>query len=198
MANGNVGSAPRATRLWRDYLLVTPTLRSRHHHVCLVSEAFYRFAQQVVVSDRLSHCQDENAIAGPAPKGSLKHRRQVWIVTTLPWPANVLASVRLANATAAKLGWRWRWLLLGDDDCLISPSRDLSRALRSLRARVPWYLGTLDSMWSPLGRGPALSAAAVDGLGKPPSVVQPEDPLHIRLRGQRALRVMAVDAFRLP
>ena len=167
---------------------MTSTQRTRHHHVCLVSEAFYRSIQQVVVSNRAAHCIREHAKAGPAISSDISRPWQAWIVSSLPWPVNAVASIRLANATAHRLGWRWKWLLFADDDCLVTPSRDLQRALRGLRARVPWYIGTLDSMWSPGG----LSAA---GLGAAPTVVQPEDRLRLRLCGAAARRVLAVDAF---
>ena len=134
---------------------------------------------------------------GRAPDGGFGRPRLAWTQTTQTFPANVVASLRLANQSAVQLGWQWRWMLSADDDCIVSPSHELSRALRGLRARAPWYLGTPDSMWwRTHGRGPELSSAAVTSLGSAATIVQPEDELNLQLRGeQRPRRVMAEVVF---
>ena len=184
-------------RRWqREFLIVTTTRYARHHLVCQVGHAFYRDFRQVVVTDQASHCNGitfrPGLRSGPVGSG----RAVAWVVSRLPFPANAVAALRLANETAASLGWAWRWMLVADDDCIASPTRELARALRVLRSRTPWYLGTLDSMWwHPNARGPTLSPVAVRGLGSEHAIVQPEDRLQIRLGTRDDKDINAVDVF---
>ena len=40
-------------------------------------------------------------------------------------------------------------MLLADDDCVVTATRDLWHSLQALDHRAPWYLGALDSLWQP-------------------------------------------------
>ena len=184
-------------RRWqREFLIVTTTRYARHHLVCQVGHAFYRDFRQVVVTDQASYCNGITFELGLRSEPDRSGRAVAWAVTPLTFPANAVASLRLANETAASLGWAWRWMLVADDDCIVSPTRELARALKALRSRTPWYLGTLDSMWwNPNARGPTLSPVAIRGLGSEPAIVQPEDRLQIGHGTRNAKEVNAVDLF---
>ena len=126
-------------RGWRDdFLLVTATTQARAFIACEVSQAFLTRVRQVIISEVAPYCQ--RPLLAWHTLGAGEERR-------FPW--RLVAAPRIANETAARLGWDWRWMLLADDDCVVTASRDLWHALQALDHSAPWYLGALDSLWQP-------------------------------------------------
>ena len=143
---------------WRDdFLLVTATTPGRVFIACEVSQAFFTRVRQVIISDVEPFCQRPLLAWHTLSAG--EGRR---------FPRRLVAAPRIANETAERLGWDWRWMLLADDDCVITATRDLWHSLRALDHSAPWYLGALDSLWEPAPRV---------------TILQPEDS--VRLRGGR-------------
>ena len=126
-------------RGWRDdFLLVTATTQARAFIACEVSQAFLTRVRQVIISEVAPYCQ--RPLLAWHTLGAGEERR---------FPRRLVAAPRIANETAARLGWDWRWMLLADDDCVVTASRDLWHALQALDHSAPWYLGALDSLWQP-------------------------------------------------
>ena len=143
---------------WRDdFLLVTATTPARVFIACQVSQAFLMRVRQVIISDDAPFCQRPLLAWHTLSTGEVRR-----------FPRRIVAAPRIANETAARLGWNWRWMLLADDDCVVTATRDLWHSLQVLDDNAPWYLGELDSLWQPAPRV---------------SILQPEDS--IRLPGGR-------------
>ena len=143
---------------WRDdFLLVTATTPGRVFIACEVSQAFLTRLRQVIISDVGPFCQRPLLAWHTLSAG--EGRR---------FPRRLVAAPRIANETAQRLGWHWRWMLLADDDCVVTPTRDLWHSLQALDHTAPWYLGALDSLWQPAPRV---------------TILQPED--NVRLPGGR-------------
>mmetsp|Transcript_4570 Transcript_4570/g.8896 ORF Transcript_4570/g.8896 Transcript_4570/m.8896 type:complete len:402 (+) Transcript_4570:59-1264(+) len=124
---------------WRDdFLLVTATTPGRIFIACQVSQAFLARVRQVIISDVEPFCQRSLLAWHTLPPG--EGRR---------FPRRLVAAPRIANETAERLGWSWRWMLLADDDCVVTVTRDLWHSLQALDHNAPWYLGALDSLWQP-------------------------------------------------
>ena len=131
--------ANNMARGWRDdFLLVTATTQARAFIACEVSQAFLTRVRQVIISEVAPYCQ--RPLLAWHTLGAGEERR---------FPRRLVAAPRIANETAARLGWDWRWMLLADDDCVVTASRDLWHALQALDHSAPWYLGALDSVWQP-------------------------------------------------
>ena len=124
---------------WRDdFLLVTATTQARAFIACEVSQAFLTRVRQVIVSEVAPYCQ--RPLLAWHTLGAGEERR---------FPRLLVAAPRIANETAERLGWDWRWMLLADDDCVVTATRDLWHSLQALDHSAPWYLGSLDSLWQP-------------------------------------------------
>ena len=157
-SNRVAAAAFRMALGWRDdFLLVTATTPGRVFIACEVSQAFLTRLRQVIISDVGPFCQRPLLAWHTLSAG--EGRR---------FPRRLVAAPRIANKTAQRLGWHWRWMLLADDDCVVTPSRDLWHSLQALDHTAPWYLGALDSLWQPAPRV---------------TILQPED--NVRLPGGR-------------
>ena len=145
---------------WRDdFLLVTATTQARAFIACEVSQAFLTRVRQVIISEVAPYCQ--RPLLAWHTLGAGEERR---------FPRRLVAAPRIANETAARLGWDWRWMLLADDDCVVTATRDLWHSLQALDHSAPWYLGALDSLWQPAPHA---------------TILQPEDG--VRLPGGRTV-----------
>ena len=131
--------ANNMARGWRDdFLLVTATTQARAFIACEVSQAFLTRVKQIIISEVAPYCQ--RPLLAWHTLGAGEERR---------FPRRLVAAPRIANETAGRLGWDWRWMLLADDDCVVTATRDLWHSLQALDHRAPWYLGALDSLWQP-------------------------------------------------
>jgi len=104
--------------------------------VCRVSLALYRQLRQVVVSD------------AEAPADCRRPLLQ-WHASRLPFPHGAIAAISHANVSAARRGWRWRWLIVADDDTVVTPTPALVSLLERLPPKTPWYIGFADGIWRP-------------------------------------------------
>ena len=98
--------------------------------------------RQVIISDDVPFCQRPLLAWHTLSTGEVRR-----------FPRRIVAAPRIANETAARLGWNWRWnMLLADDDCVVTATRDLWHSLQVLDDNAPWYLCALDSLWQPAPR----------------------------------------------
>ena len=150
---------------WREnFLLVTATTPGRVFIACQVSQSYFMRVRQVIISDVEPFCQRSLLAWHTLSAGEGRQ-----------FPRRLVAAPRIANETAERLGWSWRWMLLADDDCVVTITRDLWHSLQTLDHTAPWYLGALDSLWQPAPRV---------------SILQPETV--VRLPGGRTMNADSI------